>query len=332
MKTFIFLPPLARMTGGLAVLVQVAEHLQAAGFPVWLAPRESGRPALAPGLKTPVAVWDDLCLGPGDLWLVPEGWTNALGPGLRAGARCIVYVQNWAYLFSSLPQGVSWRDLPVSFLAVSRPVAWFIRQTLGVHSPVLPPGIDRTLFSSPLAKSACALRVAYMPRKNKASATLIRSIWEARNVQSKRSQSLIWEEIHGQDHSGVAGILKASHIFLATGFPEGFALPPLEAMACGCLPVGFSGFGGWEYMKQISPDAWRPWWPVPDNPWPGNGFWTPDADALATALALEEAVKLWTVSGPELQAALNTGQETAQAYSLKRQQERIIDLWASWAL
>ncbi len=39
-----------------------------------------------------------------------------------------------------------------------------------------------------------------------------------------------------------------SDIFLATGYPEGFGLPPLEAMACGCVVVGFSGGGGLEYM------------------------------------------------------------------------------------
>jgi glycosyltransferase involved in cell wall biosynthesis len=37
-------------------------------------------------------------------------------------------------------------------------------------------------------------------------------------------------------------------IFIATGYPEGFGLPALEAMACGCVVVGFSGGGGLEYM------------------------------------------------------------------------------------
>lgn len=37
-------------------------------------------------------------------------------------------------------------------------------------------------------------------------------------------------------------------IFMALGFPEGFALPPLEAMACGCAVVGFAGGGGLTHM------------------------------------------------------------------------------------
>ena len=37
-------------------------------------------------------------------------------------------------------------------------------------------------------------------------------------------------------------------IFLATGYPEGWSLPPLEAMNCGCTTVGFTGGGGAEFM------------------------------------------------------------------------------------
>ncbi|HDQ40311.1 MAG TPA: glycosyltransferase family 1 protein [Desulfonatronum sp.] len=331
MNTYIFLPPLAKMTGGLAVLVQTARHLHASGFPIRLVIRETGRPALSSALQPLALAWDDLELGGKDLWLVPEGWINALTPGLKAGARCMVYVQNWAYLFSSLSKDLSWHDLPVSFLAVSRPVAWFIQQTLGRKCPVLPPGIDRVVFSKPESKPLKPLQVAFMPRKNKALANLIRSIWEARNPGQVDKGQLAWMEIHGQDQSGVARMMQEAHFFLATGFPEGCPLPPLEAMACGCLPLGFTGFGGWEYMTQIRPDAWRPWWTVPENPWGGNGFWAPDADALAVALALEDAVRLAIHSGPELQAALDAGQQTADAFSLERQREKIVSLWSHWS-
>jgi len=37
-------------------------------------------------------------------------------------------------------------------------------------------------------------------------------------------------------------------VFMATAFPEGFSLPPLEAMACGCAVVGCTGGGAGQYM------------------------------------------------------------------------------------
>ena len=47
-----------------------------------------------------------------DIFLVPEGWPNALVLGFRARCRTVVYCQNWAYLFHGLEAGVRWRDLP----------------------------------------------------------------------------------------------------------------------------------------------------------------------------------------------------------------------------
>ncbi len=43
---------------------------------------------------------------------------------------------------------------------------------------------------------------------------------------------------------------KKSDIYIHTGFPEGLPLPPLEAQACGCLVIGFTGGGGRENMIQ----------------------------------------------------------------------------------
>ncbi|MDP3427723.1 MAG: glycosyltransferase, partial [Humidesulfovibrio sp.] len=300
--------------------------------------------------------WDQLKLAPGDLWVVPEGWVNALTPGLNAGARCLVYVQNWAYLLSALPDGVSWRRLPVEFLAVSDPVAQFVSATTGREAPVLRPGIDADLFRAPDKKPEVSaggkVRIAYMPRKNKALAKQIRETFTA--LDEPLAQRCQWIEIAGLTAQGVAEALQGAHIFLATGFPEGCPLPPLEAMACGCLCVGYMGFGGADYMRQaLAPEAdpapFTPWWPLRDVPWAskngsgngrgnghgpgsGNGLWSADADILGAALHLKTAAG-WFLCGtstddsPHLSATLENARATAAAYTLKIQRERVIDLW-----
>jgi hypothetical protein len=336
MRTFFFIPPLAKTSGGLAVLLAMAAQLHAAGFPVWLVPREgSGSFDLAPDV--PVLPWDALAPRPSDLWLVPEGWPNALAPGLKAGARCLVYCQNWAYLFGSLPRNVHWNQLKVSFLAVSQPVAWFIEQTLGKRCPILRPGIDLTRFA-PAAKPEGEIRVAYMPRKNKALAKQIREIFEARRATfASDGVPVSWIEIAGQDQAGVARLLGDAHIFLVTGFPEGCPLPPLEAMASGCLPVGFTGFGGWDYMRQAwTPEAespasgfapWHPLRPAKEIDWAGNGLWTADADVVAAALALDEAVRWHERKDSRLASSLENARRTALHYGRERQRERVLELW-----
>ncbi|WP_229590816.1 glycosyltransferase family 1 protein [Pseudodesulfovibrio sediminis] len=325
MKTYIFLPPVKKPTGGITVLRQLADILHQNGHEAFLVPREAGgwRPE---GLAdaAPIVEWNALQMTSSDLWLVPEGWVNALVPGMEAGALCFSYVQNWAYLFSSLPEGVDWHHLPVEFLAVSDPVSRFIKESTFKDAPILRPGIDRTIFYPPQKRDNGTIKVAYMPRKNKAMAEQIMAIFEHRAGLG----AVTWVPLEGLDAHGVADALRACHIFLATGFPEGCPLPPLEALACGCLPVGFTGFGGWDYMRQIQEEPrYTPWVHLREVNWAGNGFWCADGDALDAALCLEEAVSLIKNEDLYLLAAFEAGQETANAYSLAEQKRAILNLW-----
>ncbi|MCK9240511.1 glycosyltransferase family 1 protein [Desulfocurvus sp.] len=328
--THIFLPPLASPTGGLAVLHQIAAHLHAAGRPVALVPREAGfwRPEFSRAV--PVVPWADLALARGDIWLVPEGWVNALAPGLHSGARTVLYVQNWAYLFSALPPDVRWDQLPVEFLAVSDPVARFVEYALGVRPPVVRPAVDPARFRPPAApRPASPVTVAYMPRKNKALATQIRAVAEARAARDPGAPALRWLEIAGQPPDGVAELLRRAHIFLATGFPEGCPLPPLEAMASGCLVVGFTGLGGQDSMRQAAdlPGALRPWLPQRPVPWGGQGLFCADADVLGAAQALETAVRWVAGNHPALAGALDAARATAAAYSPEAQRREVLAAW-----
>ncbi len=48
----------------------------------------------------------------------------------------------------------------------------------------------------------------------------------------------------------VAKILSESLMFLCFGTFEGFQLPPAEAMACGCIVIGYHGQGSKEFLKK----------------------------------------------------------------------------------
>ena len=345
MRTFIFIPPLRHLSGGLAVLYQIADQLHDLGYPVGLAPRAEGAPGLE-NCRAPVMPWDDLHLTSADIWLVPEGWSNALAPGLRGQARCLVYVQNWAFLFSALPEGVAWRDLAVSFLAVSDPVAWFVKKTLGQDAPILRPALDLA-WCHPEAElrppAGKGLRIAWMPRKNKALALQVQQIMAARD---RLPAPVTWVEIQNKTPAQVAQTLRSCHLFMATGFPEGLALPPLEAMACGCLVAGCAGLGAWDYMRQALPGGYLPLCPLPERPWagggavdgasagqcPGNAFVAADNDALGLALALEAAGDI-ALHQPELYATLQQrGRATAEFYSAANQRQAIAELWRSFGV
>ena len=321
-RSFVFLPPLRAVSGGLAVLLDVALGLAALGRDVRCVLREAGAtPLILPsGLATvPLGAAD---MGPGDVYLVPEGWPNALAPGLAAGARCVVYCQNWAYLFNGLPEGVTWDRLPVSFLAVSDPVARYIERALGVLPPVLRPAINAARFHPPAQKPAPSpVRVGYMPRKNKALAGMIRRMVEARALRT--GLALEFVPIEGLPPDGVAEVLRSCHVFLATGFPEGCPLPPLEAMACGCVVAGFAGFGGFDYMRQAGQGGYAPSVPLRVVPWGGNGFYAADNDVFGATACLEAACRLWIAGGEKLARVLENGRMTAAAYGATAQREAL---------
>lgn len=329
MHTYIFMPPLPRLSGGMAVLARIAECLHEAGRNVSLVLREPNANLRA--CKVPVVDWNDLHLTTLDRWLVPEGWPAALLPGLQAGAQCVLYVQNWAFLLGNMPgDNQEWTRLPVQFLTVSEPVAWFVEQLVGKKPDILRPGINLELFhpgnAAETKNLSHGLRIAWMPRKNKALAKQIRCMVEARN---RLPVPLHWLEIHDLPPEGVAQRLRSAHIFLATGFPEGCPLPPLEALSSGCVVAGFSGLGGWDYMRQAGdfPGAYVPWWPVREVPFGGNGFYAADADVPGAAMALEAACTLVLDNGPALQAQRAAAAHTAAAYSLQEQTARVLELW-----
>ena len=325
-RTFVFLPPLRTVSGGLAVLAAVAAGLATLGHDVRLVLRDPAAPPLAlpPGLA--VVGLSQAGMEPGDVYLAPEGWPNALAPGMQAGARCLVYCQNWAYLWNGLPDGVDWDQLPVAFLAVSDPVARFIEQATGTLPPVLRPAIDPARFFPPPAKPALGpVRVGYMPRKNKALAAMLRRLAEARSARTGIAYE--FAPIDGLPPDGVADALRDCHVFLATGFPEGCPLPPLEALACGCVVAGFSGFGGFDYMRQAGAGGFVPSVPLRDVAWGGNGFYAADNDVFAAGACLEQAARLWLDGGATLETALENGRLTAAAYGPGEQRTALAGIW-----
>lgn len=318
MKVWVFYPPLKVMSGGCMVLLQIVRQLlnleRLGGILYWDAPPQGPDYADLPWIKAAHAP-----VRSEDVLIVPEGWPNALAFGFKADCRCVVYCQNWAYLFHGLEAGVRWRDLPVEFWAVSDPVAWYMEQVLGRRPAIVRPAIDTALFRPPKLKPSGPARVGFMPRKNKALADQIRRIFEERNPKT----TLEWVAIHGLDRAGVAEALRSCHVFLVTGFPEGCPLPPLEAMACGCLCVGFTGFGGWDYMRQIEPDGYAPQgYALRDVPWGGNGWWSADGDVLGAALGLERAVACLP-GGAAWKRIVENSLKTVGDYTLPRQMREL---------
>ena len=335
MRIIFFIPALRGMSGGLANIYTVARNLKAMGRQVALmGPDRDAAGFQAAGAEGfELLPWDmgSAGLGSGDIWCVPESWPNAFSVGLNAGARVVVYVQNWIYMLGNLPQGVRWGQLPLEYLAVSRPVAWFMREVLSLEARGIVPPVIEDFFFQGGGKADSHVRVAFMPRKNRALGEQIQRVASAWLAERPAAPRLEWVEIHNKSRTEVAQMLSRCHLFMSTGFPEGFGLPPLEGMASGCVPVGFSGFGGWEYMRQSRESGFVPQslllagppCPLPSAPddgsVPGNGFFTADGDTLSAGLALAHAACAAHENSKAWQALRKACRETAARYGLNTQ-------------
>lgn len=321
---YFYLPPLRKISGGMLVIADLGSHLLHTGANTALV-LQNPSPEIGQWLETrypdlPSVNWESFSPSCEDWWIVPEGWPLALKPGLAARSRCIVYAQNWAFVHGHLPPGVFWRDLPVSFWAVSAPVADFIRDTIGMDAPIVPPAIDPELFYPGDAREDAL--ICWMPRKNRGLAIQTRHILEA--IRRKNGAPLPrWIEIDGKKREEVATIMRRSEIFFASGFPEGCPLPPLEAMASGCLATGFGGFGGWDYMRQGLETGFRPYMSTRPVPWGPNGFYAADADVFGAAMALNAALDIR--GEPEHSVILKNAAHTASHYCSQNQKKALLE-------
>lgn len=88
-------------------------------------------------------------------------------------------------------------------------------------------------------------QLAFMPRRLRVDLIQVINILKYRGVL--KNWKLI--AIENMNEEEVAAALKESAIFLSFSINEGFGMPPAEAMACGCIVVGYPGKGGEEFFK-----------------------------------------------------------------------------------
>lgn len=120
-----------------------------------------------------------------------------------------------------------------------------------------------------------------------------------------------WEKIaiNAMSQREVADALRRSALFLSFSQREGFGMPPLEALACGCYVIGFDGCGGREYFDQRFTTRIE------------------DGDLVAFSVALGDWLRAfqWT---PRLAArAAEASSWVLKEYSREREEMEIVDFY-----
>jgi glycosyltransferase involved in cell wall biosynthesis len=179
---------------------------------------------------------------PDDVLICPE-----VIPAVAAEFPCknrVAFIQNWALAEFGTGPDRSYEDFGfTSLLTCSRYLQEYMKNRSSLPGQVVINGIDLKTFFPP-EKQKAENKVVILNRRNIADARNAIDLLDdkVRNT----AEFVILENQYSQQE--IAEFFRDADIFMAIGYPEGFALPPLEAMACGCAVIGFTGGGGLEHM------------------------------------------------------------------------------------
>jgi GT2 family glycosyltransferase/Flp pilus assembly protein TadD len=259
---------------------------------------------------TEVVAQSQAAIAPSDYLVVPEIYAAVLAE-LAPRVPKVIFNQNAYFTFRGWPvdslNGPSPYRHPevIAVFAVSDDNREYLQFAFpGLEVRRLHYGID-PIFAPKWPKRQL---VAYMPRKNGEDAAQVLNILRSRGALTG------WElsSIHSMNERQVAEQLSEAAVFLSFGHPEGCPLPPLEAMASGCLVVGYHGRGGREYFDRAFS------WPIEAG------------DVVGFALAAEDVLKR---SSQEPDWLAEVGREATlhvrERYSPEREKQDIVEAWQS---
>ena len=167
----------------------------------------------------------------------------------QPGVRKVIFNQNVHYTFSKHPIGNHCRHTPylhpdvVATIVVSEHDEAYLRQVFpGVNVLRIHYGLDHTLFNGRQLKQD---QIAFMTRKLPGDVVQVINMLKFRGALD--GFELV--EIDNKTEQEVAAALGNAQFFLSFSDRESFGLPPAEAMACGCVVIGYDGSGGREFLR-----------------------------------------------------------------------------------
>lgn len=164
-------------------------------------------------------------------------------------------------------------------------------------------GIDSKNFYLSTSKKK---KIAFMPRRLRVDLVQVINILKFRGVLDD------WElvEIHNMNEQQVAENLRECALFLSFSINEGFGMPPAEAMACGCIVVGYAGKGGREFFKDDF------CYPVEDR------------DVLTFAKTLESVIQEYEKDNqPFIEKGKKASAFILTEYSMEMEMKTIVECW-----
>jgi FkbM family methyltransferase len=306
-RLIFFLAPFSVPFGGVATIVEHVRILVDNGISAWIAMSEQPAQDFYQTDVSTIIYNNSLDVTEHDICIFPEGLLGYMRVVKGSPARRLMLCQNYYYLpFTENPElGFDEYQLDgvIATCVANRAYLEDIYKLKDV--PLIPYAIDTTVYHRKLKKIR---QIAFMPRKLVGDIVFIRHNFLR---MFPEYSDVPWIAIDKMPKHQVANVLAQSAIFLSLSDKDPLGLPPLEAMASGCVVAGFHGGGGLEYMT------------------PANGWWADTGDWRACVNGLAAAVATFDRGGPALAAYHAETQRTVETYSVEGMTSALLSYWRS---
>lgn len=316
-------PDYSSAVGGVKILYRHVDILNINGFPASIIHKKSGFRCSWFENTTKVSYLKKVSLGEDDFLVIPEVYGSLYAnPGERrkaykafsklfdTPAGKIIFNQNTyntfrGHSFDQDQHRSIYRDRSIVGLMV---VSEDNKEYLEYSYPGLRPfrihnSISHDIFSFCPDKKK---QICFMPRKNPDHAEQVINIIKSRG----RMKDFSIIPIENKTEAETAEIMKSSLAFISFGYPEGFSLPPAEAMACGCIVIGYHGMGAREYF---TPDLCFP---------------VEMGDIITFAKTIEQVIDEWRTSPAALaERTKKASASIRDTYTKQREEEDVLRFW-----
>ncbi|MDA9975781.1 glycosyltransferase [Alphaproteobacteria bacterium] len=289
-------------SGGIKVMLEHVRVLRAAGFDAFAYTKNLEQRPVAFDIDVPFLT-GSISIRANDIIIRPETFSaHDLVRAARGGLWQVVFVQNHFYCKHSLGEARNYAELGVAdiFCASSRIRRFLMENNVAEGVPVIPCSIVKV----PTNPSEKIERIIALPRKRPFEFDVIKHLFALRHPHLA---VIPWVRIENLPHAEVLEALSKSTIFLSLQRFEGLGLPALEAMAAGCLVVGFTGDGGDDYADE------------------SNGIWIKEDALEAAADGLAKAATGLRSDSIEANAMLEAGAVTVAHFSEEVRDAALID-------
>lgn len=236
-------PDVAEPSGGVHAIYRHAELAERTGVDAKVWHLAEGYRCWWFSSDAKVISGETLELGPDDVLVVPEVLVmDGFDPA--PGVRKVIYNQNHYYTFDNFsgPDYPAWKPAPQVWAGsvMTTNVLKALHPKLKVH--LVPNVIDTALYRFEEERKR---KIVLLPRKRPREAAVLATLFK----NDKRFADVEVVSLNDVTEQRIADELADASIYIALHRDEGFGLPVAQALAAGCVVIGYPGGGGAEQFE-----------------------------------------------------------------------------------